>query len=84
MQAIQTKYHGPTNHRGSRITARCDAGSLTLPYDYALNIEGNHIAAARELALKLSWLESGKLSMHSGCLPDGTYAHVFVRMLEQE
>ena len=30
MQAIQTRYHGPTNTRPARITARAAAGSITI------------------------------------------------------
>ena len=54
-QAITTKYLGPTNHRGSRVKATCDAGSLTVPWDYALNVEDNHAAAVNALAAKLDW-----------------------------
>ena len=36
MQAIQTKYIGPTNTKGARIKAFCAAGSITIPYNYEL------------------------------------------------
>jgi hypothetical protein len=55
MQAITTKYLGPTNHRGSRIKARCNAGSITIPFDYSLNTEGRHKKAAEALIKKLKW-----------------------------
>lgn len=55
MQAIRTRYYGPSNMRGSRIKAQCDAGSLTIPYDHALDIEGNHVAAREALLIKLGW-----------------------------
>lgn len=54
-QAITTRYLGPTNARGSRIRAACDAGSITVPYDHALGIEDNHAAAVVALANKLGW-----------------------------
>lgn len=54
-QAIQTTYKGPTNYRGSRVIARCDAGRVVVPWDYALNASANHEAAARALASKLGW-----------------------------
>lgn len=54
-QAITTKYIGPSNVRGSRVKAMCDAGSVTLDWDNALNSEDNHIAAAKALATKLEW-----------------------------
>lgn len=67
--SIETVYHGPTDHLGSRITARCNdigtarrndiyratAVSVTLPYDHALSVAGNHDAAAAALADKLGW-----------------------------
>lgn len=55
MQAIVTKFHGPTDFRGSRITARAAAGRVTLPWRYHLDIAGNHTAAAEALARKLGW-----------------------------
>lgn len=54
-QAITTKYLGPSNVKGSRIKASCQAGSLTLHWDDALNSEQNHITAARALADRLGW-----------------------------
>ena len=33
MQAIQTKYLGPTDTKGSRIKAWCERGSVTIKYD---------------------------------------------------
>lgn len=54
-QAITTKYLGPTDTRGARIKATCDAGSLTVPYDHALDAPGNHREAAKALAVRLNW-----------------------------
>lgn len=54
-QAITTTYKGPTDHRGARIIARADAGSITVPYDHALDALENHTAAAEALAQKLKW-----------------------------
>lgn len=64
-QAIITKFHGPTNVRGSRIKATAAAGSVTVHYDHALNQQGNHDAAAKALALKLDW----KGAWYAGGLP---------------
>jgi hypothetical protein len=58
MQAIETKYHGPTNFRGSRVSARCEAGSITLPWDHALSGPENHLAACKALLVKLGWLKN--------------------------
>lgn len=57
MQAIETRYYGPTNFRGSRIRATCEAGTVTVSYDYALDLEENHDAAARALIRKLKWTD---------------------------
>ena len=78
MQAIITRYLGPTNYRGSRIKARCDAGTITVPYDYAAHSgEGVHRIAAEALRDKLGW--TGRLV--GGAFPDADrdgYAFVFV------
>lgn len=67
MQAIVTKYHGPTNYRGSRISAKADAGRVTVPYDHA---ESNpHDVAALALCSKLGWncdLVEGEMPDNSG------------------
>ena len=55
MQAITTRYHGPTNYKGSRVIARAQAGSITMQWDDALNSDENHRAAAQALADKLKW-----------------------------
>lgn len=72
MQAIVTKYLGPTNFRGSRVKATADAGSVTLSWDDALDSRSNHEAAAKALADKFGW--RGRLI--GGGLPTG-YAFVF-------
>jgi hypothetical protein len=73
-QAIQVKYLGPTNYRGSRYKATAAAGSITVPVDAARGIEGNVIAAAQALCDKFGWSKD----MVHGQLADGTY--VFVQM----
>lgn len=54
-QAIKTQYFGPGNVRGSRIKATCDAGSITVDYDHALNVTDNHVAACEALLKRLGW-----------------------------
>lgn len=71
MQAIKTQYFGATNHRGARVKATCDAGSITVAWDYELSTEGNHHAAARALQNKLGWDDYGPLA-------GGSLKHVFV------
>lgn len=67
MQAITTKYIGPTNFKGARVKASSQAGSVTVSWDHALNVDENHAAAARALASKWGW--AGKWL--GGALPDG-------------
>lgn len=79
MQAIQTKYHGPSNVRGSRFTAKCAAGSISVDYDHELDSQGNHEAAAQALCNKLGWTDrNGYTGLVAGCLADGTWVHVFL------
>ena len=79
MQAIVTKYLGPTNFRGSRVKATCAAGSLTLSWDDALDVDGNHDAAALALATKLGWRGDRYGKMAGGGLPKGDGSvYVFV------
>jgi hypothetical protein len=40
MQAIITKYLSATNHRGARVKASAQAGSLTVGWDDGLDVEG--------------------------------------------
>lgn len=77
MQAIHTRYLGPTNHRGARIIASCDARRAIVPWDYSLNVSDNHQVAARSLAHDLGWLDGFRIE--SGSLPGSLgYAHVLV------
>lgn len=56
MIAIETKYLGPTNTRGSRIKAYTDNGhSLTIGYPHELDTRDAHAKAAVELARSLGW-----------------------------
>ena len=56
MKAIETKYHGPTDTRGSRITATDNDGHrISNGYSYELNSEAAHFEAAKKLAGKLGW-----------------------------
>ena len=75
MKAIETKYHGPTNSRGSRFSAKdSDGNRVTLPHDYALNSYANHEAAAVALVQKMGW---GPARIIGGATREG-YAFVFV------
>lgn len=75
VQAIITKYHGPTDTRGSRISATCASGKTSIPYPYHLEGIAAHADAARELCEKLGLV--GRFT--SGHLPDGRYVFTFVQ-----
>lgn len=78
-QAISTKYHGPTNSRGSMVTAYCQAGKVTVPWDYELDIQENHYAACYALASKLMWTPLEQ--WHGGALANqNNHAYCFVRV----
>ncbi len=60
MNAITTKYLGPTNFKGSRIKAKWESKSYTVAWDYELDSLNNHMKAAAILAyaleLKAEWV----------------------------
>lgn len=80
MQAILTKYIGPTNTKGSRIKASCAAGSITVDFHSfdAIDNEDRYNQVAAMLASKLGWTGKHYGTLASGCLPNGDYCHVFV------
>ena len=73
VQAIETKYLGPANVRGSRVKATAAAGSITLEWDDRLNSDENHRVAAVALADKFDW----KGTLVQGVLASGNHVHVF-------
>jgi hypothetical protein len=48
-QSIQTKYLPATNHKGSRVKAWCERGSVTIGYNSSLNRDEAHAAAVEAL-----------------------------------
>ena len=79
MKAIETKYLGPTNTKGSRIKATDnDGNSIIIPYDYSLDTYEAHEKAAKRLVEKLKWNEKGLFELKGGFLKKG-YAFIFVR-----
>jgi hypothetical protein len=69
MQSIRTRYYGPTNTRGSRIVAKCYAGSLSMPRDYSLDPDQDHARVAGLLASRLNWAGV----YHGGVFEDDFY-----------
>lgn len=72
-QAITTRYLSPTNTRGARIKARAAAGAVIVDWDHSLDVELNHWAAAKALAIKFSWALTIWIG---GQAYDGTYVFV--------
>ena len=58
------------------MSAKADAGRISIPYDYAAGSgEGPHRKAAEALCKKLGWDNAETLV--GGQLPNGDYAFVF-------
>lgn len=75
MQTIQTKFIGPTNTRPDRVKASCDVSNITVSWDYGLNSDENHMAAADQLRVKLGWNQKCYSEMVGG---HTRYGMVFV------
>jgi hypothetical protein len=75
MQAIKTRYFGPTNSRGSRITAKSSGGSQhTVGYNGSLSTERNHDHAAWMLCQKEGWTDH---DLVRGCIGPDEYCYTF-------
>lgn len=73
MKAIQVKFLGPTNTKGSRWKAFVDGGNqVTVSTDYALNSDENALQAATKLLYKMGWNDNSKINGF-GSLPNGDY-----------
>jgi hypothetical protein len=74
-QVIETKYLGPTNTKGSRITAWTESHRITIPYpNAAQNVDDAHLIAATVLLdEELHW---NVRELWHGVCKDGR--HVFV------
>lgn len=73
MVAIEVKYIGPTNTKGSRYKASANGNSITVSANYSLNAEENAKNAANMLKAKMGW--KGRTAI--GGTEDG-WAVVFV------
>lgn len=73
MVAIVTKYHGPTDTRGSRISASATGHMVTVLWASDLDSEANHRAACKRLCDKLGWDED---RFYGGAMDDGRWAWV--------
>lgn len=78
MQAIVTKFLGPTNFKGARVKAACEAGQIVVSWDDALNVDENHDAAAHALAHKLGWDVAPYGKLVGGTLPETNWHRCYV------
>ena len=87
MQAITTKYLGPTDTRDSRIIVRSASGRMTVAWAHELDIEDNHARAAwlyiRKRIDDGDWRDDDAPWI-AGSLPDGTRCYVCLRRTEDE
>jgi hypothetical protein len=74
-QAIETTFYGPTNTKGARVKARCDAKTMWVNWDHSMGIEHNHHVAAASLAETLGWVDADT-TLVGGTLPGKGYAWV--------
>lgn len=76
--SIKTRYLGPTNYRGSRVSVTDDGGfdnkarRLIVGWDHELNTTGNHAAAASAWIEKFIDLPDAHLA-DVGLAFDGSY-----------
>jgi len=85
MIAINTKYLPPTNTLGSRIKAKTDTYSVTIPRDYSKNDLEMHFAAVKALTKKHypSWNISTMVygSSNNGCTYHFCFPHSIVNTM---
>jgi hypothetical protein len=79
--AIMSKYHGPTDTRGSKVRAKVDGYTVTVGYASELDSEANHRAAVVALCAKLNWDAD---RFFGGSLDDGRWAWVPVSTYDWE
>lgn len=84
-QAIRTRFLPPTNFRGPRIVAHCQAIKITLSYNHELNPESNSAAACQELRTRMAKKNGSKTlkdcpswggKWAGGAMPDGSIVWV--------
>lgn len=78
MEAIKTRFLGPTDTKGARIKASWSKGSLTIPYPYEMGRQERHELAARMLFDRDFSKDFGHVVFATGHLPDGTCVHVMI------
>lgn len=76
MQAIQTRYYGPTNTRPARIRAWATAGNISVSVHVIPANENRFRHAALALCLRLNWSILPEILLE-GSLPNGDTVFVF-------
>lgn len=84
MHAIITKFHGPTNTRGSRVSASAAGRRVYVAYDHSYASYDNHGRAVEALCQDRQWPvgevnEHGHFRWTGGEIPNG-YAFVYARI----
>ena len=89
MQTITTSYKGPTNTRGSRIMVKSWLKNKAFGWDYSLNSEANHKAAAQQMVdvLNAHRLQCGATAykwaiVASGAMPAGKGNAYIIDLIE--
>jgi hypothetical protein len=87
LQAITVRYCGPTNHNGSRLIARAEAGRVVVGWDHSLNTVDNYTRAAMTLAERFGWTAAESAVIQTGwamaSLPGKDKGYVFVPLIPQ-
>lgn len=88
MQAITTKYAGPTNNRGARVLAKSWIKNKARFWQYDESLEVNHRRAAEELvdAINADRMKAGHddyvwMIIASGNLPDNSGSAFIIELL---
>ena len=74
--AIITKYHGPTETRGARVSATWGADRATVEYDSTDGMGGPAHRKAAEAVLRKAGHPQFINRLVGGSLPDGRYVFV--------
>ncbi len=74
--AIVTRFIGPTDTKGPRVSATARPGRcrVIVGWDHRKEELNNHEAAMRALVKKMDWDDGEYVS---GQLPDGSWAHCY-------
>ena len=91
MQTITTSYAGPTNTRGSHVLVKSWLKNKSFGWDYSLNSEENHKAAAQQLVEVLNADRAKQCYddfqwsiVAGGSMPDGKGNAYIIDLIEAE